>query len=342
MSEARPPQILVAGIGNAFLRDDGFGGQVAKGLEKRELPEGVIVFDFGTGGLDLAYEVMRGYDALVLVDISRQGEAPGTLYVMEPDRRTWAAGSRTARRSTRTAMDPQTVLRFVKAIGGWPGKVVIGLRARVRRGDGLGPLGGGRGRGGRGRRARARAGGGAGKDAAYVKEHCDARALASSSAVVETVERHAAGRRVTAVDMTIGALRQVVPESLEFYFEIVSRTRSVRARARSEHRGRRALRCEVCGNEWELDVPVFRCPGARAPAWRCSSGEELEVESIEIEEEEACTAPRCGWPRTHWTRTPRSREANRADFDHAGVKRGQPDERARCGQDDAAGVRLLA
>ena len=86
MSEARPPQILVAGIGNAFLRDDGFGGQVAKKLEERELPDGVSVFDFGTGGLDLAYEVMRGYHALVLIDVSRQGEAPGTLYVMEPDR----------------------------------------------------------------------------------------------------------------------------------------------------------------------------------------------------------------------------------------------------------------
>ena len=41
------------------------------------------MFDFGTGGLDLAYEVMRGYDALVLIDVSRQGGEPGTLYVME-------------------------------------------------------------------------------------------------------------------------------------------------------------------------------------------------------------------------------------------------------------------
>ena len=47
------------------------------------MPSGVTVMDFGTGGLDLAYEVMRGYDALVLVDISRQGEAPGTIYVKE-------------------------------------------------------------------------------------------------------------------------------------------------------------------------------------------------------------------------------------------------------------------
>ena len=54
--------ILVAGIGNAWMRDDGFGGEVARRLEQRELPDGVTVMDAGTGGLDLAYEVMRGYD----------------------------------------------------------------------------------------------------------------------------------------------------------------------------------------------------------------------------------------------------------------------------------------
>ena len=82
---ARPRQILVAGIGNAWMRDDAFGGEVAKRLLEGELSEGTTVLDFGTGGLDLAYEVMRGYDALVLVDVSRQGGEPGTLYVMEPD-----------------------------------------------------------------------------------------------------------------------------------------------------------------------------------------------------------------------------------------------------------------
>ena len=56
---------------------------MTKALSDRELPPGVQVIDFGSGGLDLAYEVMRGYDALVLIDISRQGERPGTLYVME-------------------------------------------------------------------------------------------------------------------------------------------------------------------------------------------------------------------------------------------------------------------
>jgi hydrogenase maturation protease len=121
----RTAQILVAGIGNAFLRDDGFGGQVARRLEARELPDGVSVFDFGTGGLDLAYEVMRGYDALVLIDVSRQGEPPGTLYVMEPDPADVEGGIEDGEVIDPHGMDPQTVLRFVKTVGGWPGKVVV-------------------------------------------------------------------------------------------------------------------------------------------------------------------------------------------------------------------------
>src|SRR4029077_5930816 len=84
--------ILVAAVGNLWLGDDGFAGEVAKRLRERGVPEDVAVADFGTGGLDLAYEVMRGYDALVLVDISRQRGEPGTLYVMEVDPDTIEAG----------------------------------------------------------------------------------------------------------------------------------------------------------------------------------------------------------------------------------------------------------
>jgi hydrogenase maturation protease len=118
-------RILVAGIGNSWLRDDGFGSEVVKRLEERELPEGTVVLDFGTGGLDLAYEVMRGYDALVLVDVSRQGGEPGTLYVMEASEEEVEAGIEDGQVINPHAMDPQTVLRFVKTIGAWPGKVVV-------------------------------------------------------------------------------------------------------------------------------------------------------------------------------------------------------------------------
>src|SRR5438093_1248334 len=125
MSPTIEKQILVAGIGNAWLRDDGFGGEVVKRLEHRDLPPGVTVTDFGTGGLDLAYEVMRGYDALMLLDVSRQGEPPGTLYVMEPDEAEVAAGIEDGELMDPHGMDPATVLRFVRAVGGWPGKVVV-------------------------------------------------------------------------------------------------------------------------------------------------------------------------------------------------------------------------
>ena len=118
-------RILVAGIGNAWLSDDGFGGEVVKRLEARELREGAAVFDFGTGGLDLAYEVMRGYDALVLIDVSRQGGEPGTLYVMEAREEEVEAGIEDGQLINPHAMDPQTVLRFVKTLGAWPGKVVV-------------------------------------------------------------------------------------------------------------------------------------------------------------------------------------------------------------------------
>ena len=121
----RTKQILVAGVGNAWLRDDGFGGEVAKALSERPLPPGVAVRDFGSGGLDLAYEVMRGYDALILIDVSRQGEAPGTLYVMEAKEEDVEGGIEDGQMIDPHGMDPQTVLRFVKYVGGWPGRVYV-------------------------------------------------------------------------------------------------------------------------------------------------------------------------------------------------------------------------
>ena len=118
-------KILIAGVGNAWLRDDGFGGEVARRLERRELPDGVAVMDAGTGGLELAYEVMRGYDALVILDVSRQGGEPGTLYVMEPDEDSVQGAIEDGETINPHGIDPQTVLRFVKSVGAWPGRVVV-------------------------------------------------------------------------------------------------------------------------------------------------------------------------------------------------------------------------
>jgi hydrogenase maturation protease len=125
MSSESLRSILVAGVGNAWLRDDGFGGEVARRLAERELPPAVSVMDAGTGGLDLAYEVMRGYDALVILDVSRQGGEPGTLYVMEPDEDSVQGAIEDGETINPHGMDPQTVLRFVKSIGAWPGRVIV-------------------------------------------------------------------------------------------------------------------------------------------------------------------------------------------------------------------------
>jgi hydrogenase maturation protease len=124
-SENMLRSILVAGVGNAWLRDDGFGGEVVRRLEQRKLPAAVTVMDAGTGGLDLAYEVMRGYDALVILDVSRHNCEPGTLYLMEPEEDSVRGGIEDGESIDPHAMDPQTVLRFVKSIGAWPGRVVV-------------------------------------------------------------------------------------------------------------------------------------------------------------------------------------------------------------------------
>lgn len=78
-------RILVAGIGNVFLGDDGFGVELAGLLVRRELPAGVRVVDYGIRGMDLAYALQDGWDTVVLLDATPRGQAPGTLYVIEAE-----------------------------------------------------------------------------------------------------------------------------------------------------------------------------------------------------------------------------------------------------------------
>jgi hydrogenase maturation protease len=78
-------KVLVAGVGNVFLSDDGFGVEVARRLTGRALPDGVEVTDVGIRGMHLAYRLLDGYRALVLVDTVRHGHPPGTLYLLEHD-----------------------------------------------------------------------------------------------------------------------------------------------------------------------------------------------------------------------------------------------------------------
>jgi hydrogenase maturation protease len=76
---------LVAGVGNIFLGDDGFGVEVIRRLAERPMPDGVQVADIGIRGIHLAYELLDGCELLVLVDAAARGEPPGTVSVIEVD-----------------------------------------------------------------------------------------------------------------------------------------------------------------------------------------------------------------------------------------------------------------
>ena len=78
-------RVLVAGVGNIFLGDDGFGVEVVRRLADREVPEGVEVKDFGIRGMDLAYALQDDYEVVILVDATPRGEAPGTVCLIEPE-----------------------------------------------------------------------------------------------------------------------------------------------------------------------------------------------------------------------------------------------------------------
>lgn len=109
----RAPRILVAGIGNIFLGDDAFGVEVARRLLERPLPAGVEVVDFGIRGLDLAYTLQDRYDAVILIDASPRGLAPGTISLIEPVLGEMGA----AQLIEPHGMDPVRVLRLAISLG---------------------------------------------------------------------------------------------------------------------------------------------------------------------------------------------------------------------------------
>jgi hydrogenase maturation protease len=105
--------VLVAGVGNIFLGDDGFGCEVARRLAELPLPPGVRVRDYGTGGLHLAYDLVDGCDLLVLVDAAPRGRAPGDLTLLEVDAEHIADGALDTH-----GMHPEVVLGTVAKLGG--------------------------------------------------------------------------------------------------------------------------------------------------------------------------------------------------------------------------------
>ncbi|MFD7534643.1 hydrogenase maturation protease [Streptomyces sp. NPDC059819] len=77
------PRTLVAGVGNVFLGDDGFGVECVRALSGHQLPLGVEALDFGVRGVHLAYQLLDGYDTLILVDATARGGDPGALYLID-------------------------------------------------------------------------------------------------------------------------------------------------------------------------------------------------------------------------------------------------------------------
>ena len=114
--------MLVAGIGNIFLGDDGFGVEVVQRLLSEPVPPGVKVGDFGIRGVHLAYELLDGYDALILVDAVSHGDPAGTVSVIEPS---LDGEEGTLAAMDAHGMDPVAVLAMAADLGAHPGRVLV-------------------------------------------------------------------------------------------------------------------------------------------------------------------------------------------------------------------------
>jgi len=120
-------RVLVAGIGNVFLGDDGFGVEAATRLAARKARPGVEVVDFGIRGMDLAYALQDGYDAAIFIDATPRGDAPGTLYVIEPELEDDGDVALEGH-----GMDPVKVLALARTLGRLPERVlVVGCEPRT-------------------------------------------------------------------------------------------------------------------------------------------------------------------------------------------------------------------
>jgi hydrogenase maturation protease len=122
-------RILVAGAGNIFLGDDGFGVEVAQRLADRPVPDGVEVADFGIRGVHLAYQLLDGYDMLILVDALQRDGEPGTVYLIEPDLDAFEPSPPGADGAQPVvdahSMTPDAVFSTFKALGGTLGRALV-------------------------------------------------------------------------------------------------------------------------------------------------------------------------------------------------------------------------
>ena len=119
-------RMLVAGVGNIFLGDDGFGVAVANRLAGADLPSWVQVAVFGISGMHLAYDLADGYETAILVDTAQRGEAPGTLTVIEAGRPAEPAGAfAQTRMFDAHGMQPDVVLGVLDMLGASSARVLV-------------------------------------------------------------------------------------------------------------------------------------------------------------------------------------------------------------------------
>ncbi len=117
--------MLIAGVGNIFLGDDGFGAEVARRLARAGLPDWVRVADYGISGMHLAYDMADGYDTTILVDATARGGEPGTVYVIEPGPDAAGAPAADIRLFDAHGMQPDVVLGLAGMLGAGAGRVLI-------------------------------------------------------------------------------------------------------------------------------------------------------------------------------------------------------------------------
>jgi hydrogenase nickel incorporation protein HypA/HybF len=117
--------------------------------------------------------------------------------------------------------------------------------------------------------------------------------LSLSGAIVNTAVKHAGGRRVTVINLRVGQLRQVIPDTLEFYFEFVARDSLCEGAELHQEVVEARLRCRPCDYEWPIEIPAFRCPRCGGSEVEIASGNEFEIESIEVVSEAEEEANEC-------------------------------------------------
>jgi len=135
---AQKPTVLVAGVGNIFLSDDGFGPEVVRHIagDSEPLPARARLVDYGIRGMHLAYDLLEGYDALVMIDACQEPGAAGELVILEIGPDDVRGGEFDAH-----GMDPVAVLSALPDLGGQlPPTYLIGCRpAELSEGIGLTP-----------------------------------------------------------------------------------------------------------------------------------------------------------------------------------------------------------